>query len=85
MGNTITLLNINISIKIDNAKRVAEFIKQQDPEIVTIQEITRHFDESVFKEYRDKEIFDEILGNTYPHSFFGPLWITDAFRKFICT
>jgi len=71
----------NISIKLDNAKQVGEFIKSQNPEVVALQEVVRHFDDSVFQMYKSKQDIEQIIKKNYPYSFFGPLWITDAFRK----
>lgn len=48
------LISFNIGIKIDNAKNVGNFIKDQDPDIVAFQEIIRHFDDSVFEMYKSK-------------------------------
>lgn len=75
------LLNINVGIKIDNTSRIAEFIKQQNTDIVALQEVVRHLEDSVFPEFRSKSGIEKIVGEMYPNRFFGPLWVTDAFRK----
>lgn len=75
------LLNINVGIKIDNTKKIGEFIKQENTDFVALQEVVRHLEDSVFKEFRSKAGIDEIVGEMYTNKFFGPLWITDAFRK----
>lgn len=75
------LLNINIGIKINNTKEISDFIKQQDADFVAIQEIVRHLEPEVFEEFKSKEGVENIVGGIYPFRFFGPLWITDAFRK----
>lgn len=75
------LLNINVGIKIDNTQKIAEFIKKESPDIVALQEVVRHLESSVFTEFRSKSGIEEVVGVDYPNKFFGPLWITDAFRK----
>lgn len=75
------LLNINIGIKIDNTAKVAEFIKNENADIVAIQEIVRHLEDKVFDEFKSKLGVENVVGELYPNRFFGPLWITDAFRK----
>lgn len=75
------LLNINVGIKINNSKEIANYIKTINPDIIAFQEIVRHLDDSVFTEFRSKSDIESVLGPDYPYSFFGPLWVTDAFRK----
>lgn len=75
------LISFNIGIKLDNPKKIGDFIKSQKPDIVAFQEIVRHFDESVFDMYKSKYHIEQIIGKRLPYSFFGPQWITDAMRK----
>ncbi len=75
------LISFNIGIKIDNSKKIGEFIKSQGADIVAIQEMIRHFDESVFDMYKSQEHIKNIIGKKLPFSFFGPQWIADAMRK----
>ncbi len=75
------LLNINISIKINNTQKIAEFIKQQNTEIVTLQEVGRYLEESVFQEFRSESGIGQVVGKIYPNKFFGPMWVADAVRK----
>ena len=75
------LISFNIGIKIDNSKKIGDFVKNQNPDIVAFQEIIRHFNESVFDMYRSQQDIKNIIGKNLPYSFFGPQWITDAMRK----
>ena len=75
------LISINIGIKIDNSKKIGEFIKSQKPDFVAFQEIVRHFDESVFDMYKSKSRIERVIKEKLPYSFFGPLWITNAMRN----
>ena len=72
------LINIKVGIKIDNSKEIAEFLLSQDADIITIQEIIRHLEDSVFPEYQSKALIEKIISPSYPNKFFGPLWITKA-------
>lgn len=74
------LISLNISIIIDNAKQVGEFITSQKPDIVAFQEIIRHFDESVFDMYKSKSVIEKIIGKELPYSFFWPLFIAKDFK-----
>lgn len=75
------LVNINIGIKIDNTNVVGEFFKAQNPDIITIQEILRHLDDSVFENYKSQTGIERAIIKTHPHKFFGPLWVADKFKK----
>jgi endonuclease/exonuclease/phosphatase family metal-dependent hydrolase len=75
------LISLNVCIKIDNSKKVAEFLDAQNPDIVALQEVMRHFDEEVFDMYKSKANIEKIIGKKLPHAFFGPLWITKLFMK----
>lgn len=75
------LLNINIGIKINNTKEISKFIKEQNADFVAIQEIVRHLEDSVYEEFKSKSGVESEVGALYPYKFFGPLWVTDAFRK----
>ena len=75
------LISFNIGIKIDNSKKIGNFIKSQNADIVAFQEIIRHFDKSVFNMYKSKKHIEEIIKKKLPYSFFGPQWISDAMRK----
>ena len=75
------LININVGIKIDNSEKIGNFLRQYNADIIALQEVVRHLDDSVFDEYQSKTKIENILGNVYPYKFFGPLWITDAHWK----
>jgi len=72
------LLNINIGIKIDNSKDIAEFIKDVDAGIIAIQEIVRPLEDKVATQFRSKEEIESQLEGMYPYQFFGPLWVSKS-------
>lgn len=74
------LLNINISIKIDNSGKVADFINSQNADIVALQEIIRHLEDKVFDQYRSKSDIEAQMDINYPYKFFAPLFVSDAIR-----
>jgi hypothetical protein len=55
------LINLNIGMKIDNSKKVGEFIKSLNPDFIAFQEIMRHLDESVFDLYKSKSQIEKII------------------------
>jgi endonuclease/exonuclease/phosphatase family metal-dependent hydrolase len=75
------LLNINIGIKIDNSKKIADFVKKVDADLVAIQEIIRHLEKTVKRKFRSKEDIEKRLGDLYPYKFFGPLWVARAINE----
>lgn len=75
------LLNVNVGIRIDNSNKIAEYIKKVKPEFIAIQEIVRHLEDSVHKQFHSKKGIESLLGDRYPYKFFGPLWVTDGFRR----
>jgi len=77
----VKLVNLNIGIRVDNTQEVVDFLAKTDPDIITIQEVARHLEESVFDEYRSKDGIESAIGKKYPYKFFGPLWIAKDFKK----
>lgn len=75
------LLNLNIGIKLDNAEIVAKFINENNPDVICIQEIVRHLEPSVLNKYKSKYEIERGLNTSYKYSFFGPLWITNAYLE----
>lgn len=68
------LVSFNIGLKINNSDKVAQYLKKLDADILCLQEVVRHFDETVFPQYQSKKIIDEVIRKTYPYAFFGPQW-----------
>lgn len=70
------LVNINIGIKIDNTDKISDFLVAQKADIITLQEVLRHLDDSVFEQFKSQEGIKKTIGENYPYKFFGPLWVT---------
>lgn len=68
------LLNLNIGMKINNASAVVSLIKEFDPDVITLQEVVRHFDDSVVSMYKAYETLREELHYIYPFEFFSPVF-----------
>lgn len=68
------LLSLNIGMKIDNAEQVAALVKEVNPDIITLQEVVRHFDESVDNMYKAYSTFRNELLSYYPFEFFSPVF-----------
>lgn len=75
------LLNLNVGIKLDNARRVSRFLLQNNADIVTLQEMTRGLEESVFEQFQAKANIEKKIIHHYIYEFFGPLWVGKAVRK----
>ncbi|MBP7848442.1 endonuclease/exonuclease/phosphatase family protein [Patescibacteria group bacterium] len=72
------LISLNISIKLDNAHQVAEFLRVQQADIVLLQEVVNNLDEAVFPMYQSKKIIEEATVDTLPYRFFGSLRYAEA-------
>lgn len=73
------LLNLNVGIKLDNSKDVIDLISKNQYDIVTLQELMKKIDDTVFDKYNSSNI---IKDNThYKYSFFGPLWFANHHEK----
>ncbi len=75
------LLCLNIGIKIDNSDEVCDLIISQNADIVVLQEVMRHFDDSVSHMYKSERIIRNTTKTILPFAFFGPLFIAKDFTK----
>ena len=74
------ILSFNISIKMDNSKDISNFINKNNLDIIALQEVLRHFDNSVFEKFKSKENILKNINKCLRYSFFWPMWIADAVR-----
>lgn len=75
------LININIGIKINNTVEISELFRTIDADIINIQEVASHCEDTVFEKYRSRRGIEETIGRQYPYKFFGPLWISGAIKN----
>ena len=75
------LVDLNIGIKLDNNDKVISFLKEKNADIITLQEVMRGIEETVYDRYNNSKIIKESLKDTHHHSFFGPLWVADKHIK----
>lgn len=75
------LICLNLAIKIDNSQKVINFLKQQNADIVCLQEVADHREESVVDTFRSKQDLDLRLNRLYPYRYFAPLWQASGFTK----
>lgn len=73
------LISLNVGIKIDNTQEVTDFLKQENVDIVGLQESVRHFDETVFKPFHIAKDTKDALN--LKSNFFAPIYYTDAITK----
>lgn len=74
------LIDLNISIKVDNNDKVIKFLKENESDIITLQEVMRGIAPTVYDRYNNSRIIKEELGQ-YSNSFFGPVWVADRHMK----
>lgn len=74
------LLNLNVSIKLDNNEKVVSLLKNIDSDIMTLQEVTRAIGDNVFDRYNNSKIIKDQL-KKYQYSFFGALWCAERHIK----
>ena len=78
----IKLISLNLAIKKDNTEKVINFLLEQNADIVCLQEVCDHKEESVGEVFRVKQKIDDALGSKYPHRHFAPLFMTKSFSVF---
>lgn len=74
------LVSLNLAIKLSNTEQIIDYLRNQDADFVAMQEVVRHLADSVHAEYRTKADIEQALGDVYPHAFFGPTWVGNAFK-----
>lgn len=65
------LLSLNVALFEDNNSKLLKFLKQQDVDIVCLQEVTRGLEKTTDLKYLSKETADAATANL-KHFFFGP-------------
>lgn len=74
------LVDLNISIKVDNNDKVIKFLKENESDIITLQEVMRGIDTEVFDRYNNSKILKKELPQ-YKYQFFGPVWVAKCHIK----
>ena len=77
----MNLINLNICMKLDNSTEVARFLKKQDTDFITLQEVIRPLDKSVKSQYASMPVIEKEIASKYPYRFFGPLWTSKKVFK----
>lgn len=77
----LKLVNLNVGIRLSNVDGVVAFLKDQNADFVAIQEMVRHLEDSVKPQFRAQAGIEAGLEKLYPHTFFAPVWLSDAFRN----
>jgi endonuclease/exonuclease/phosphatase family metal-dependent hydrolase len=73
------LISLNTGMKLDNIKNIIDFLKDQNADILALQEVTRHLEDTVHTQYqKEKKLTDELK---YAYKFYAPLWIANAIKK----
>lgn len=67
-------INLNISIKIDNTSEIIDFLKQQKPDVILLQEVMMPLESQTFSPYRSGEEIISALKNDLPYYYFAPIY-----------
>lgn len=73
------LLNLNISIKLDNNEKVINLVKEENADICTFQETMNKKEDSCFPKYQSKNELEKI--DNYPYHEFAPLFVAKGVTK----
>lgn len=69
------LIDLNVSIKLDNNEKVIELFNNIESDIITLQEVMRGIDNNVYPRYNNSNIIKDNIDINYKYSFFGALWV----------
>ena len=75
------LLCWNIGIKIDNTKKVLEFIKDNHFDILAFQEALKAHDEKTYPMFRTQNDTENTFKKEFPFTAFAPVWGAKAIIK----
>ncbi len=74
------LLSFNTAFKINNSQLIANLVDETNAEVVCLQELARHFEDSVYEQYKSKSVVDSKLKDKYIDDFYSPQFCS---RKFL--
>lgn len=75
------LVCLNLAMKINNSDRIIDFLLTQNADIVCLQEVANHKEESVHDTFKSKYLLDKALKDKYPYQHFSPLWQAPGYSK----
>ena len=75
------LIDLNVSIKMDNNDEVINFLKDNKADIIALQEVMRGIDDTVYDRYNNSKIIKDNLQEECRYSFYGALWVSDKHIK----
>jgi len=68
------IISLNIGIKINNTNKIIDFLKTENADIVCLQEVAKHEENSVLPLFKAKSKIDKTLKHIYPFNFFGDVF-----------
>lgn len=69
------LIDLNVSIKLNNNDEVIVFLKDNESDIITLQEVMRGIDDTVYDRYNNSKLIKKEISKDYKYNFFGALWV----------
>ena len=80
MINSIKLLTLNVSIFDENNEKLTQFLKETNPDIICLQEVTRKVDASALDSFISKGAIDKAVPRL-SYSFYAPNWSLRDFKQ----
>lgn len=74
------LLSLNVALFETNNEKLCQFLLEQDPDIVCLQEVSHSSDPNINPAYLSKDYIDKATKNL-KYSFFGPTWMIKDFHQ----
>jgi len=69
----------NLAIKKNNTREVIDFLVQQDADIICLQEVADHKEDTANEMFKIKIGLDNAIAVKYPYRYFSPLWQAKGF------
>ena len=74
------LISLNVALFEANNDKLKTFLRNQNADLLCLQEVTRRIDVSAKPELISKEVIDR-SSEELSHSFFAPIWILSKFEQ----
>lgn len=74
------IISYNIALFEDNIKHIVEFLSEQNADIICLQEVSMHLDDTVLNMYKTKQYIDSKFSKKYPYRFFNPSIQSNHFK-----
>ena len=80
MNSSFKLISLNIALFVENNKKVAQFLEEQKPDIICLQEVGRSDDKNTHAGFISKKTVDEATLDLH-YAFYSPNMILKGFTR----